>query len=121
MERPRLVLAFALVGLAIPTQYLVNESALSGVFDLPLQIRTQPSKPWTVEATQLAERTEMDHTGAMRTARPDTRTALLATIPKLPTWIALAMLVCVCVLKVRTLRPDESSVSASAFVRRSCA
>ncbi len=97
MTRWRVLLAFAIVGLAIPTQYFINESPLADVFTLPPKIVPYVSKPWNVEALQLAEDTEMEHTGAGRIERPDLHTELLALTPKFPTWIALICVMLACV------------------------
>ena len=119
MPHRRALLVLALVCLAVPTQYVVNESPLADVFNLPVKIHAHASKPWNAEATQLAERTEMDHTGAMRTDRPSAYAETMALIPKVPTWFALVALLVACILEARVRR--DYRLRSATFARATIA
>jgi hypothetical protein len=113
MMQRRVLLGFAIVGLAVPTQFLIVASPLRHTFypSVPAAHRAYVAAPG--DAAALAETTEM---GSEPVLRPAFVSALVATLPKLPTWLALAALVSACVAEafargVRTVaRPRAPAV-----------
>jgi hypothetical protein len=113
IKHRRALLAFAIVGLAIPTQFLIIASPLRHTFYPPVSSVHRPYVPVPGEAAALAEVTEM---GTDPVVRPALGAALVATLPKLPTWLALAALVWVCTAEAFA-REVKTTASRSRPVR----
>jgi hypothetical protein len=111
IERRRALIAFAILGLAIPTQFLVLASPLRTTFYPPASASHRVATPQADDASSYAEITEMnvDAFGP----RPALREALVATLPKLPTWLALAALVAACVREAFSPRVRKAAKASS--------
>jgi hypothetical protein len=110
MTQRRALLGFAIVGLAVPTQFLIVASPLHHTFYPSVLVAHRAYVAEPGEARVLAETTEM---GTQPPVRPVFASALVATLPKLPTWLALAALVWACVAEafargVRTVVPPRA-------------